>query len=415
MKQRFYMDAGGLDGPVFTVLRDLNGKPEEVRSINRDSMLAEHQQTPLKRLSFLARVYLSGPNKNHTILNEQELESFASTFVGKPFLKDHDTKSLDSRGGTIVESKLEQRGDRMAIIQRLEAVKPWAIEGFLDGTIDRFSIGWDADKYICTVCDTSFFSKKCAHTLYDIGNEDEASGKTVEILMKGLEGAETSAVNRPAVMGTGIEELCAAKLAQFGQKKEVIGSIEVLTTTKEEEDEQMKETVLKLLGLPADTSEEKVQAALEQRLSAPPQVPPELKKVLGLSEDADTPTVLTRAAASVDKGEFEKLREEHNGLKASNEIARLKSEGKITPAMEEYFLKLAKENPVAFDAFKQSAQPIFSTKPGPTVLDTEGTDKKKVDKSDSARLCMQRMGVTEEEYASITPDELLAAGIGREG
>lgn len=395
MKQRFFLD-GGIDGPVFTVLRADTSRTEE-RTINREKLLEEHRATPLRKLSFKARVFLSGKNKNHVILNEEELPDFAKSFEGMPFLRDH-ASEFGARAGTILKSELQPRGDKQAIVQELEAVKGWAIESFLDGTLDRFSIGWDAEQYICTACKKDFMD--CGHMPWDLGRTDKESGEVVEVLMKGLTGAEVSAVTHPAVSGTGIEALCALKEKQFA------APISGVVNTRGEE--QMKERLYALLSLPANTEEADALTALEKRLSAPS---PALLQVLSMSSESTAEQVLAKAVALTAPGltvsveEHTKTVSELKKLRAQIKVGEMKSAGKITPAHEKWALELAENHPEAFDAFFKSAQVQIPITPAPIVLSTDVTVPDASKEDDVAVFVRGRFGVTVEERLAVVKDE----------
>lgn len=317
----------------------------------RATMLQKYRAQEIPGVEWSARVYTHVPNKNHTILNEAELETFASSFIGQPFLKDHSHK-YDDRGGTVLDSKLETINGKKVIRQTIQAVTPWAVEGYLNGTIDRYSIGWDAEQYVCTACGTDFLGPDCPHGLFDIGRKDPKTGKTVEILMKGLEGQETSTVTHPAVPGTGND----GTLAQLCQLKEVRADGNNAKANKPKE-QPMKERVIALLGLAADTAEPEALAALETRLKAPPAIPTAMLTVLGLKPEATIDQAIAEVVNLkapgnyVPKSEHEKVADELAEMKANAKVAKGKAEGKITPAAEDWARKFAKDNPAAFDAW----------------------------------------------------------------
>jgi hypothetical protein len=93
------------------------------------------------------------PNRNFLRFKPSILSKVAKSFIGVPFLKDHEHGKLEARGGTIVASKLEKDENGVPRFrQRIQLVKPWAIEGALDGTLDRFSISWHSDKRpVCSI------------------------------------------------------------------------------------------------------------------------------------------------------------------------------------------------------------------------------------------------------------------------
>ena len=106
-------------------------------------------------------------------------------------------------------------------MQRIALTVPRDIEAFLNQTIDRFSIGWYWTPPLCSVCGNEWLSRDCAHwpgRKYGGRSSDGDGGKRevlCELVFVPPAGKETSAVNAPAVGGTGVRgvlaELMAAK------------------------------------------------------------------------------------------------------------------------------------------------------------------------------------------------------------
>ena len=102
-------------------------------------------------------------------------------------------------------------------MQRIALTVPRDIEAFLNQTIDRFSIGWYWTPPLCSVCGTEWLSRECNHwpgRKYRVGDNGKQQ-ILCELVFVQPAGKETSAVNTPAVDGTGIRgvlaELMAAK------------------------------------------------------------------------------------------------------------------------------------------------------------------------------------------------------------
>lgn len=361
----------------FTMVADLGGFELAETRTPANQMLREFRAGERPFVRFAATVYVHGPNKNYTRLNEPELEQFAASFKGAPFLSDHSRKQSD-RGGTIVDSRLEDVGGKKVIRQTIDAVKPWAVEGVLDGTVDRFSIGWNAEEYICTVCGVDFFAEDHKHSIVDVGTKDKKSGETVEVLMKGLEGMETSAVTHPAVPGTSTEGL----LAQLTQLKETRAS--GMSSERISED-TMKEKILSLLGLSADTSEEEALNAFEKRLKAPPSVPATLLTALGLGAEATTDEAVAKAFSMVPREDLEAA-EKRVADQAADELVRKgKAAGKITPAMEEWANATARRDAAAFSALLETMPVQIPTAPAPAPTSDPG-EKTNTEDEEAARL-----------------------------
>ena len=163
------------------------------------------------------------PNRNYLRFRDEDLEAFAASFVGQPFLRDHNSYELEARGGTVRGSWLEgvvgatDGGAPTELMQRIALTVPRDIEAFLNQTIDRFSIGWYWTPPLCSVCGTEWLSRECNHwpgRKY-AGGDGGKREALCELVFVAPAGKETSAVNAPAVGGTGVRgvlaELMAAK------------------------------------------------------------------------------------------------------------------------------------------------------------------------------------------------------------
>lgn len=167
----------------------------------REELREKFKAGELHELVFDAVVYRDGPNSNHTRFRAVDLSSFAASFEGQPFLRNHDVHDVASRDGTVIRSALLGNEFRQSI--RLSTQR--GIKDFLEGVIDRFSIGWYFEGVECSICSRDWF--ECEH--YP-GRKYE--GRMCEIVFVGPRGKETSAVNAPAVQGTRVlEQLCQLK------------------------------------------------------------------------------------------------------------------------------------------------------------------------------------------------------------
>lgn len=158
---------------------------------------------PVLEIEAITYLQRETPNRKFVRFSDKILAAFAKSFIGQPFLRDHNSYELEARGGTITSSKLEKLEDgTKAIRMKLSLVKAWAIEGALDGTIDRFSIGWSrTDIVICSVHKTEVFTK-C-----DCMPGMKVLDQVVQFVFTGAEGTEVSAVNVPAVVGTSVQAI----------------------------------------------------------------------------------------------------------------------------------------------------------------------------------------------------------------
>lgn len=337
MKQFFTLSAEPLAAQELATFETAFGQPSKAQ------MLEEYRAGTRHDVTFPARVYVDVPNKNYGHFDPTELAGFAASFTGKPFLKDHSRK-LDDRGGTILESTLQERNGTKAIIQRIAAVEPWAVKGYLTGTVDRFSIGWYSEDALCTVCGDSFFGDDEKHTPWDIGKTDKKSGQTIGVLWKGIEGIETSAVNTPAVPGTGVDEV----LSQFQQLMESASGASRPGANKGKEIGMLKQ-ILSLLGLAADTAEPEALKILETRLSAPPKVPAGLLTALGLSAEASADEAIAKAYSMVPRSELEEAKSVAAQARAEELVRAGKAAGKITPVMEAWARGFATRDAAEFE------------------------------------------------------------------
>ncbi len=186
------------------------------------------------------------PNRNYSRFAKGTLRSTATTFNGMPVLVNHDHRNVMNRIGTIVSSRaVRNDAGEVEFHQQLSIAKSWAIEGFLDGTLDRFSIGWHGGTVTCSVHNGPFFGKDAC----PCWPGDQVNGKVVEAVWSGSTGIEVSAVNVPAVVGTGVEQIRAAlSLAhEHGDKP-----------TRSNAMDEIK----KQLGLPETATEAEVLAAI---------------------------------------------------------------------------------------------------------------------------------------------------------
>ncbi len=163
----------------------------------RAETIAAIESGALDHIDFTAQVFNSKPNRNHFAFRSEDLVAFAASFKDMPFLRNHDTSDIGARDGTVVLSALT--GD--AFEQIISLTTRRGMLDFIEGRIDRFSIGWNYDDILCTICNTSWF--ECPHSP---GRTYETVGgsKMCELLFTNPKGKETSAVNSPAVDGTTI-------------------------------------------------------------------------------------------------------------------------------------------------------------------------------------------------------------------
>lgn len=169
----------------------------------RQALKAKLKAGELEELLFDAVVYRNAPNANHVRFKAGDLPAFAQSFAGAPFLRNHDVQDVGARDGMVVESRLV--GDEFH--QRIRLSTERGMKDFLEGIIDRFSIGWYFDAVECSVCQQDWM--ECAHW-----PGQKVEGLVCELVFVSPRGKETSAVNAPAVQGTRLlEQLCELKSA----------------------------------------------------------------------------------------------------------------------------------------------------------------------------------------------------------
>lgn len=239
---------------------ELRANGAKLADADRKAMLERLRAGEHVELDFDARTFIqrATPNRNFVRFKPSILKRLARSFVGMPFLRDHDKRTLDARGGTIIASELVQDTEGDAFHMTIRAVKPWAAEGLLDGTIDRFSIGASpTGDIVCSAHKSPIFTKCFCYPGDKVGDTEER----VEFIITAAEGVETSAVNVPAVVGTGIKGVRAAleALAAAG------GMVPPASTQQTEA--PMWKRLLALLGLSEAASEDAAIAALEVKLA----------------------------------------------------------------------------------------------------------------------------------------------------
>lgn len=261
-----------------TVLALAQASGAELARTDRDALLAEVRGNPgtTLRLRLEAVTYLQGenpgenPNANFMRFSSARLEAIAASFAGAPFLRDHQQRELLARGGTILESRVvEAAGGGRAFRQSIELVKPWAVEAALDGTLDRFSIGWaPVGQATCTVCSApleifwGWLFMDCEHQpgeTYTITVKGKEYSALCEIEFADAIGVECSGVSVPAVLGTEVEEIRAA-LARTASGHG--------PAQKKEPEMTFAMKLAALLGLAAAATEDEIEVKLGADLEA---------------------------------------------------------------------------------------------------------------------------------------------------
>lgn len=186
---------------------------EVTQSADREQTLADIASGKTEFIEFNARVFKDGQNKNFVRFRENDMPAFAHSFKNAPFLRNHDTHNIESRDGTTKASEFENS----AMMQTIRLTTRKGMTAYVEGQIDRFSIGWRAEKTLCSICGNDYGDySKCQHIR---GRQYE--NKYCELIMVNPKGIETSAVNDPAVDGTGIlQSMDSHKLEVIGDSKQ---------------------------------------------------------------------------------------------------------------------------------------------------------------------------------------------------
>ena len=130
------------------------------------------------------------------------MDAFAASFVGVPFLRNHDMQDIAARDGIVTACSMDGRSTEMHA--RVKLTTEEGIRDFLAGRIDRFSISWfKRGETLCSVCGQDVFDAKCPHVPGRTYAVSRSSG-TADLRMVQIEpvGREISAVNVPASAGT---------------------------------------------------------------------------------------------------------------------------------------------------------------------------------------------------------------------
>ena len=233
-------------------------------SDTRIKVFGDNDNSSADRIYIDAVTYLQRdtPNRNFVRFNSDNLEAIALSGIGSPFLKDHNQSQLDARGGTVVDSYVATDDDGNQIIkQRIELSKEWAKEGVLDGTIDRFSIGWIPKGPVTYRHNGEEVgaSNKFQSPEYWPGEKLE-SGEIVEWVFHDADLIEVSGVNVPAVTGTVIESIQTTLSLNLSE------GVFLQPTERDEcrKGNRPMEKVLSSLGLNESASEDKALEAISE-------------------------------------------------------------------------------------------------------------------------------------------------------
>lgn len=275
-------EEGRHEFPELVVLSDsvlgfVDGEGAALAEDVRRESLAQVRAGELTELEFECIAFLAKyPNSNYLRFRDEDLERFASSFKGQPFLRNHDVYDIGSRDGTIVASSVTHVNGTPAFRQRMRVTTQRGMEDFLQGRVDRFSIGWYYDDVVCSVCNQRWF--ECSHMPGRRYKPEEGGREQLcELVFVNPLGKETSAVNAPAVRGTrvlGAEPGTTADLLSVlsevreeYMKKKMAGAADAA-----EVDVEIPQDALEADAAEAD-EEEVEEVASEAQVEAVPAVP----------------------------------------------------------------------------------------------------------------------------------------------
>lgn len=202
------------------ILRDAGGEIAAAKGKLIEAVRAgQHVELSVRATTF--RQKDGSPNKNFLRFKSSKLGEIGSSYVGRPFLLDHNKWSQEARMGTILKSEaVPLAGGWTGFRQTLHVVKPHGVISVLDGTLDAFSIGWDpSGTVICSAHGTDVRSRKSCYWTEGCypGKLVEVDGKSqiAEYEWQSTTGTEVSGVNSPAVGGTKIEDVRTALAAEL--------------------------------------------------------------------------------------------------------------------------------------------------------------------------------------------------------
>ena len=352
------------------------------------------------------------PNRNFVRFRDGAMMALGRSGRGKPFLRDHQQYDVTKRGGTILESVTEKRGDGDYVIRmRVRLTAPWAVELALRDLLSFVSIGWHPTGPIeCSACNAPIFSQ-CSHwpgeRLSEMADEGGAKRKVrdrngsivVEWVYTSAELVECSACNVPGVRDAEIEGIRAALAAHFGGMQ------------PREGDEMLLTRLTSILGLAATASDDDVVRAVESQRSR-----------LQIAEDARDEAVKRALAAEA-------------GLAAANELVARQQEdefvlggllaGKINPGskFETSLRAFWRQDAKGAEALLADAPVINPVgKPRQTAPGPAGTEAQPKLSAVDERIRAYNPAASLEGVAAVlaacgysNPNELVAKHLGKEG
>lgn len=251
------LELGGRE-PIAKVVELRAGDGTAITAAARDELLKRVLAGDHVELELDVVAYEQTPdqkNRKSIRVRDGAMMAFARSGKGRPFLRDHEQGNSLARGGTIVESRAEKRGEGdYAILQKIRLAAPWATELALRGLMDSLSVGIHpgAGGVTCSVCGTGVF-EQCFHFR---GEEVEVDGEKVEVewVYEAPELLETSSTPAPAEPRARINAIRAALSAATSNRG---------AEPHPHKDDMTNPKLLALLGLAATAGDPEVLQAVE--------------------------------------------------------------------------------------------------------------------------------------------------------
>ena len=224
--------------------------------LDRSELRKQLAAGELEELEFEAIVFRAEyPNWNYVRFQPEEMDGFAQSFVGAPFLRNHAMQDIGARDGIVTACWMDGP-DHKDMHAKVKLTTQEGIRDFLAGRIDRFSISWfKRGETLCSVCGEDWFRPECKHVpgqVYpaprgergqrpaDEGQRPPDGGWQVRCELVQVEpvGREISAVNVPAAAGTQVLEQALSRFLLF---KEKMMSVQTGGTAQQAADVEMEE------------------------------------------------------------------------------------------------------------------------------------------------------------------------------
>jgi len=254
-----------IDDPRETQLY-LRGGDSPMSKSERVELIQRSRAGEFVELEMVATVFVQRetPNYNFLRFKPGDMPTLAKSYTGTPFIRDHAVSLQESRGGTIITSKLIHGEAEKLFEQRLHLVKPWAVESALDGTLDRFSIGWyRGGTSECSICEASWLA--CHHWP---GELDEKTGKICELIQVNPRGKETSYTSAPAVLGTSPASISQLEALDPALLADILAADATHGGSSKGDADMLDPKILAALKLKPEATVEEVLAAIASSASA---------------------------------------------------------------------------------------------------------------------------------------------------